>query len=81
MITYANGQNDFCSRMRRWEPVHFGPIMENSYNHEAWAQLEYSEPKFIKNNKFIKPCESKVATRVLKAAACALSKGKLNIKG
>ena len=81
MISHSIGQSDFCGCMRRWEPLYIGPKQYDCCNYNVWEQLEYSEPQFIKNNKLVKPSDSKIAKKALKAAACVLSKGKLNIKG
>ena len=73
MITYANGQSDLCSRMRKWEPTNLGPLTQNSCNLEAWEQLEYSKPTYVKP----KPSDT---TKILKKIADGIKKGKLNVR-
>ena len=51
MVEFASNTGDICSRMRRWEPVRFGPVYKPADHFELWASLEKSKPQIIKHSK------------------------------
>ena len=54
---------NIASRMRKWEPVRFGPELTNITldNVENWAEFEKQAPKYLKNGKDI---TGKVAKKI-----------------
>lgn len=48
---------NIASRMRKWEPVRFGPELHNATmdNVDNWVQYHQSEPVFFKNGKKVVP--------------------------
>lgn len=65
-------QGDIAGRMRKWEPVRFGPEIKQ-VECSASSFLEHSAPKFYKGTK-------DVTAEVTKRLAKQIAKGKLNIK-
>ena len=63
---------DIAGRMRKWEPVRFGPEIKQ-VDCGAWSFLEQSAPKFYKGSK-------EVTANVAKKITEQIAKGKLNIK-
>ena len=51
MVKYTVVQGDYSGRMRKWEPIYFGPKVESAFDLENWAKLQYQAPKFLKGNK------------------------------
>lgn len=74
-MTFTFNEGDLASRMRRWEPVHFGPKY-GTPDLDPWIELEKSDPvKAIKN----RLSHTKIATRAATQTATKAAKSSKSI--
>lgn len=74
----AHNNGDFKSKMRKWEPIRFGEVIDCN-RFDLWEEIEQASSKTIKKAKNIKVGRAGIFTALLAVGVVATSYASKNI--